>query len=277
MIADHFSKKDIWTFMRVILFYFTCTLLFIAITGFTNIFSKPFGELLSVILASLLTLAFAILFAKWEHLSLRQIGIIPGRFTIKRFFSGCLISFLAVSLQVLIVYCFNHLTLKLVHTLDIGVIFFHVMLYFFVACREELVFRSYALRALNYKFRSVFALFVITVIFIVEHLVAGMEWKMAVIGSGLGGLLFGIAALKTKGLALPMGLHFAWNFGQWITGFKNQAGIWEATVDKGYETETQNIGLGAYVFAILIALALILRFYKNQEENNTSISQDNKV
>jgi len=113
------------------------------------------------------------------------------------------------------------------------------LLYFFVACREELVFRSYFLRRLDYSFPSPFALLVMVVVFIAEHVLAGMEWKMAVIGSGLGGLLFGVAALKTRGLALPIGLHSAWNFGQWMVGFKNKGGVWRAVVEKGYERETE--------------------------------------
>ena len=42
------------------------------------------------------------------------------------------------------------------------------------------------------------------IIFILEHILGGTPIGMSIIGVGLGGVLFSIAALKTKGLALPL-------------------------------------------------------------------------
>jgi membrane protease YdiL (CAAX protease family) len=103
---------------------------------------------------------------------------------------------------------------------------------------------------------------ILTAVFILEHVIGGMTWKMAIIGSGLGGILFGVAALKTKGLALPFGLHSAWNFGQWAVGFKNKPGIWNAVVAKGYERKTENISLTAFVVVMLLAIIGIILFHK---------------
>src|SRR4051812_17004818 len=91
-------------------------------------------------------------------------------------------------------------------------------------------------------------------IFILEHIASGMTLKMAITGSGSGGVLFGLSALKTKGLALPLGLHSAWNFGQWSMGFKNKPGIWATVVEKGYETRTEHIGLAAFVLVMVLAI-----------------------
>ena len=74
-----------------------------------------------------------------------------------------------------------------------------------------------------------------------------------------------VAALKTKGIALPVGLHSAWNFGQWSLGFKNKPGIWEAIIDKGYETKVENIGLAAFLFVIALAIAGVFIFYKKEK------------
>lgn len=49
-----------------------------------------------------------------------------------------------------------------------------------------------------------------------------MSWKMAIIGSGFGGLLFGIAALRTKGLALPIGLHLPGTLGNGLQDLKTE-------------------------------------------------------
>jgi membrane protease YdiL (CAAX protease family) len=59
--------------------------------------------------------------------------------------------------------------------------------------------------------------------FAVEHVVGGMRWLHAILGAGIGSLLLGMAALATRGLAMPISLHAAWNFGQWwIVRFLNR-------------------------------------------------------
>jgi len=182
-----------------------------------------------------------------------------------RFFTGFSAGLLMAVIQALIVLGFGHLQLKLVPKITIAEIFLTLLLYLFVAGREELVFRSYSLRSLGYSLTPIIALIIITVIFILEHVVSGMTWKMAMLGSGAGGILFGLAALKTKGIALPVGLHSAWNFGQWSLGFKNKPGIWEAIIDKGYETKVENIGLAAFLFVTALAIAGVFIFYKKEK------------
>ena len=39
-------------------------------------------------------------------------------------------------------------------------------------------------------------------------------------------LLFGTAAIASRGLAVPIGLHAAWNFGSWTLGDKGGPGLW---------------------------------------------------
>ncbi|HJP63657.1 MAG TPA: hypothetical protein VJ844_09460, partial [Mucilaginibacter sp.] len=79
--------------------------------------------------------------------------------------------------------------------------------------------------------------------------------------------LFGYAALKTKGLALPLGLHSAWNFGQWMLGFKGGPGIWQAVTVSAFTTDVQNIGLAAFVLLIVISMIGIHFFYKSKVKN----------
>lgn len=109
------------------------------------------------------------------------------------------------------------------------------------------------------------ALIIIGVIFIVEHVAGGMTWRIAILGSGTGAILFGVSALKTKGLALSLGLHSAWNFGQWTFGFKNKSGIWEAVVEKGYESKIENVGLTAFLFIMGIVIVGICFYYRKSK------------
>lgn len=256
------SRKWYYTLTRVLLFYFCSVIILVFLSALTKNVSQKIADQLSILSAAVLTLLLILIFTRWEKLRLNNVGIIPGRKSIPRFFAGYIIGLLMAIAQALIVLSFGHLQLSLVPKPEVMGIVLPLLLYLLIACREELVFRSYALRSLNYSMGPALALTIITIIFILEHVVAGMSWKMAIIGSGTGGILFGVAALKTKGLALPLGLHSAWNFGQWSLGFKNKPGIWESVVEKGYELKTENIGLGAFIFVMALTIIGISIFYK---------------
>ena len=269
-----FRRKQVLTLVRV-LFFYMCSLLVLMFTSrLTKNITSELADLSSLVFASVLTFLLVYLFTRWQKLRLNDVGVVPGKLTIQRFVVGYVIGLSMAVIQALTVFGFGHLQLTIVPNITSQQIILPLSLYFFVACREELVFRSYSLRSLDYSFSSAVALLFITVIFVLEHVVAGMTWKMAVIGSGLGGILFGLSALKTRGLALPLGLHGAWNFGQWIVGFKNKEGVWKAVVEKGYETETENISLAAFSLVMLLAIIGIVVFYKRKSKEENTAAAD---
>jgi membrane protease YdiL (CAAX protease family) len=265
-----FRMRKLSTLVRVSLFYISSLLVLMFTSWVTKSFSLKVADLLSILLSSVLTFLLVYLFTYWQKLRLADVGMVPGKSTVQRFIAGYVIGISMAVLQALTVLGFGHLQLIIVPNITFSEIVLPLLLYFFVACREELVFRSYSLRSLDYSFSSSVALPIIVILFIIEHVVAGMSWKMSIIGSGLGGILFGLSALKTRGLALPLGLHSAWNSGQWMMGFKNKPGVWSAVVEKGYERETENIGLAAFVMVMLLAITGIILFYKRQNTEDNS-------
>jgi membrane protease YdiL (CAAX protease family) len=104
-----------------------------------------------------------------------------------------------------------------------------------LAAREEIAFRAYPLRALSARFGASIALAVTAAMFCVEHILGGSSWEDAVFGSIPGALVFGMAALASRGRALPLGLHTAWNCVDWATGGKGNDGLWRRVVEPGRE------------------------------------------
>ncbi len=249
--------------VRVLLFSVCCVIILIFSSAFVQNLPVKFKDHSSILGATILTFLLVLLFLRWEKLKLADVGVVPGRFSISRFICGYIIGFCMAASQALIVLACGHFQLKLVPGISVIDILLPFTLYFLIACREELAFRSWSLRRLNFSLGPVLALSIIAIIFIIEHVAGGMTWKMAIAGSGAGAILFGVSALKTKGLALSLGLHSAWNFGQWSFGFKNKAGIWEAVVEKGHEAKVENIGLAAFLFVMAIAIAGIFLYYRN--------------
>ena len=259
------NSKWFYTLGRVVLFFVFSVTILAFCSSLTKNISVKFTNHLSILSATILTFILILFFLKWEKLKLYDVGIIPGKYSISRFLCGYMVGFCMAVSQALIVLMYGHFQLKVVPEISFIDIFSPLLLYFFIACREELAFRSYSLRSLNISLGPIFALTIIGIIFIVEHVAGGMTWEMAILGSGAGAILFGVSALKTKGLALSLGLHSAWNFGQWTFGFKNKPGIWEAVVEKGYESEIENVGLTAFIFVMGIAITGICFYYRKSK------------
>jgi membrane protease YdiL (CAAX protease family) len=226
--------------------------------------SLQFKDQVMLVIAAGLTLGLNVLFARWEGLSPQDIGLVPNRSSFFRIGIGFLLGLVLATLQALLTSAFGHMQLIRNPAPGFPYIFGYFLLYLFVACREELAFWAFPLRSLVYALGSWKGQLFIAVIFSLVDLFGGMVWMMAILGSGTGAILFGMAALKTKGIALPIGLHAAWNFGQWSWGFKNMPGIFQAVIKKGYESRVENNGLLAYLFVMGLAI-LTFYFYHNKE------------
>jgi hypothetical protein len=259
------NKGWFYTLARVILFLSCTVVVLISTSALTKNMSASIADHLSLFFATILTFILVIIFTRWEKLNLNDVGIVPGNKSASRFSIGFGIGLLMAIMQVMIALSFGHFQLNLVPEITMAEIVLLLLLYILGGFREELVFRSYSLRSLSYSLTPFLALVIITAIFIIEHLVAGDTWLNGIIGAGTGAILFGLAALKTKGLALPLGLHIAWNFGNWSLGFKGRPGIWEVIVEKGYEANVQNIGMGAYLFVMGLAITGVCIFYKKEK------------
>jgi membrane protease YdiL (CAAX protease family) len=249
---------------RVLLFSLGNAIILAALSAAVKQLPALWSQQVLVISASLLTLSLNLLFAKWQCLTPAGIGIVPGAKTLLRFGAGFLFGTLLAVLQVLLLLSYGHISITAgsfnAFNISLGFI-----LYLFVALREELAFRAYSLQSLYYKFGTWPALLIITLIFILEHRVGGMSWIQASLGAGTGAILFGIAAIKTKGIALPAGIHAAWNFVQWGAGSKNDRDLFQSVVEKGYENKVENAGLIYYLIIMWAAIAFIWWLYRNEK------------
>jgi membrane protease YdiL (CAAX protease family) len=73
-----------------------------------------------------------------------------------------------------------------------------------------------------------------------------------------------MATLATRGLALPLGLHAAWNLGDWARGGKGESGLWMTRVDDGYATGVEMVAMTGYAAIMLLALATFWVLYRRR-------------
>jgi membrane protease YdiL (CAAX protease family) len=80
-----------------------------------------------------------------------------------------------------------------------------------LAFMEELGFRTYPLEILKDKVGVRTSLVVTSVLFALYHIANGWTIAASFYGPGVWGLVFGLAAVYSKGIAMPTGIHYAAN------------------------------------------------------------------
>jgi membrane protease YdiL (CAAX protease family) len=150
----------------------------------------------------------------------------------------------------------GHVQYKLAAKLDLTAVPIILLGYLMLACREELAFHGYPLRRMDSLFGLYVAQVTIAVVFAAEHILGGYSWANAILGAASGSLLFGMASLATRGLAVPIGLHAAWNLGQWVLGSKETPGFYAPVVEEGFRGSFECTSMISYLGIIVIATFL---------------------
>jgi uncharacterized protein len=210
------------------------------------------------------TLLLSQLFLRWERLKLDDAGEAPNKWSAIRLTAGFGVGCLLVGVQTLIVAFSGHVLWVYMPVSGLAPIALSLGAYLALASREELAFRGYPLRRLEWRFGAWVAQLAIALAFALEHKAGGYTWSNALLGAFVGSLLFGIAALSTRGLAVPIGLHAAWNFGQWLLGQSDTAGVWKPIVEAGYQSKVNHLLIIGYLVAFMLAMAAFGLWGKRQ-------------
>ncbi len=115
------------------------------------------------------------------------------------------------------------------------------------SCMEELGFRGYALRRLTGRMGPWPAVWLTALAFGLSHLLYGWDVRTIALGVVPGGLLWGMSAVATRGLAVPIGLHAAWNFASWSAGSRAETGLLHMVVEEDALELTQAVGTASYL------------------------------
>lgn len=201
------------------------------------------------------SLALTAAFTKSEGLAMADVGTAWSRGSMGRFVLG----FAGGSLMVLLLIVLSRAAMGPVKFTRVAAISpagiaIMVLTYVALAAGEELGFRGYPFRRLHARYGAVVAQVVIAIAFAVYHMLQGWPPVNALVGTTAGSVLFGVATLRSGGLAFPIGIHAAWNFGSWMLGTKNEAGYWRMEFDR---QPSFVAGAAVYLAVMLLAISVI--------------------
>ena len=224
---------------RVVLFSLGCAFVLAATAPLTRALPGLWPDLVLGTVASLGAFGLTMLFVRWERLRLEDVGAAPAWRSLPRFALGFLIGLFLVALSASVSAAIAHVRWVREPGVTLAATTVTLLTYIVLSCREELGFHGYPLRRLERFFGLWAAQIIVAIVFAVEHMAGGWPWERALLGAGVGSLLFGMASIATRGLALPIGLHAAWNFGDWMLGGKGSAGLWKPVVEEGQQGRAQ--------------------------------------
>ncbi len=146
-----------------------------------------------------------------------------------------------------------------------------VWLFAWAAVLEELLFRGFVFQRLVDGIGAPVALLLMAVLFAVGHWgnpgMQGATLVWASIDTALGAILLGLAWLRTGSLALPIGIHFGWNWVQGtllgfdVSGFAQPGWLLPHLLGKAQWISGGTFGPEASIFAVLVDAAAVLMLW----------------
>jgi len=146
-----------------------------------------------------------------------------------------------------------------------------VVLFISVAIAEELFFRGFLFQRLLVSIGKWPAQLIIAGLFLLTHLnnpgMTGIVKTFASINIFIASLLFGIVYLKTKSLAMPIGLHFMANFTQGtilgfgVSGSKDPSCLLPNLNNSPVWISGGNFGIEASIVGLLFLIIITLALY----------------
>jgi membrane protease YdiL (CAAX protease family) len=216
------------TLLRVLLYWIAFVAIYFVAGGFIsgfflrNAHLKGFGNWISGTFA-----AFFITwtFLKWEKSTFASIGLFWEKGTLLRFFKGLLLGSCIFFLMVLLLYIAGSGHLHRVPWKADGDTLIVCLTLIPLGIMEEVAFRSYPLIRLNQVFGVRVTLLIIALAFALYHVSMGWSFFVAFEGPFVWSFVFGLAAVWSKGIALPAGIHISVNILQNIVGLRLDNGL----------------------------------------------------
>lgn len=180
------------------------------------------------------------LFCKWVKKQPADYGLQWGRKSSKNFLTGFVFGLILSALAFFIVICVNGLSVVLVADYNIGMFFMWAMALFLLSLMEEIAFRSFAFVHLKNNLGIWLAQITIAILFALYHVVGGQDMATSFMGPGVWAFIFGWAVLRSGGIAMATGIHFAANLLQTVMGQKSSyPSIWKVDIGDGISASLQ--------------------------------------
>lgn len=249
---------------KAIMFCVVFTGLFVFFSFTKSFFPNSLERLAHGVIGAVAAFLTTCLFLKFDRKQFSDIGLVFQRNTMAKFLAG-----IAVGIAIMGVLATGVLYLTNARIeVNTGNNVLHFLLATLpllpLAFMEELGFRAYPLQILKDKIGIRLAIIITSTLFALYHIANGWTIASSFYGPAVWGLVFGLAAIYSKGIAMPTGIHYAANLTTSAFGTGNSSvSIWTVkhsvtATPKGVDWTTVLPFFALLAFAI-ICLELYMR------------------
>lgn len=266
------TKSILLAIALPLLWTFTITFLFVL----PFLPSEEYKWLIGGTFGSLLAWLLSYVFIKWDGFSFSQIGLIWQSDTLRKFFMGFLMGSAIAIVMLGLVILMADLTIERNTSADIPMAMFWLLAFLPLAFMEELAFRGYAFIKLNKMIGLRLTIIITSILFAYYHDASGSSFVNQLMGPGIWGIIYGLAAIWSDGIALPTGLHAAANVVLALLGMKeDQYAVWlvdyktEAT--DAMQAHTDTVGIAVQLLLLAFGIFLTEWYLRKRKKSNTNV------
>lgn len=254
-------------------FYWALFIIFLFLAGsqLTRLFPSTWYKFVYGSGGTLGAFAATWIILKMEKRSFADYGLIWQRQTLFRFITGLVIGTLIFLGIILFLVAFTDLQLiKNQVSLNIAASLWYLAI-IPLALMEEVAFRAYPFLQLKKAFGLRATQLIVAIVFAAYHILNGWNYQLAFLGPGIWAFVFGLAAVWSKGIALPTGIHVALNVIQQLIGTKGgeMEPVWILQQKEGASaqsiTHSDLMGIISQLIVLILALILTEYFIRNKQ------------
>ena len=236
-----------------------------AVTGLSSAPAGVYGAVVSVLLLAATGLALRL-----EGLDLGSLGLVPTRDRIRELVIGFAAGVLLFVILALVRGAFAGVTWTFGGLQATLPVLASLLVALLLLLPEELLFRGYAFQRLMQTAGVWPAILISAALFGLYHLAGSGMWGIGAFFRAampaLGGVVFGWLAVRTRGLALPIGLHLGGNWVQAaVFSFRAGPNTGPAAAWTAYVTESQQWALDGpdlashlpFIVAMFLAVVIL--------------------
>ena len=247
---------------RVLLFWIFCAAAVLVAAMAGGMVPSKYTNITMGLVGSVLLVGVSLIAARLSRLQSADIGLRPDRLSASRLACGIAAGLLLVGIYGLIVALIANVGWARNVTVGASAVALSLLSAIMLSSLEEIIFRGFALRSLMRTYGLWPAQLIVAGAFAAWHVMQGWPWMIAVVGTALGSILFGMAAVATRGLAVPIGLHGAWNFGSWVIGSRELPAALEVV-----RIDRDRAALANWVGFTVVAAAGIYFFWRSYQRS----------
>jgi membrane protease YdiL (CAAX protease family) len=253
---------------KSILFCGVFTGLFVVFSFAKNFLPNNLERLAHGIIGTFAAFLTTVLFLKFDRKQFSDIGLTFKQNTIVKFFAGVIVGVVIMGLLATTVLYLSNVTVEVNSRSSVWHFLLVTLPLIPLAYMEELGFRAYPLEILKDKIGIRLSIIITSILFALYHIANGWTIANSFLGPAVWGLVFGLAAIYSKGIAMPTGIHYAANLTTSAFGAANNTvSIWAI---RQTNTSTTKYGGTDWVrilpaFALLVFAILCIELYMRRK------------